>query len=183
MHTDKVFPIGLDILPKQPFQPSRPEFTALLDFPREGYEEQRAVQDSALHRLGINTIRLQGEYTYEEIEKLYQQSSVAFVAFPEAFGVPIVQLQHYGSYISSPERSWIMRHALLPAGAAYFSEASPRFTENFCFYHDEEELIELLDKLRSTYDPSIVRSRFLNYQLEYSQGNLSKLWEALCRFM
>ena len=183
VNTDKVFPIGLDLLPRQPFLASKPEFTALLDFPRRGYEAHRAVQESALRQLGIRTINLQGEYTYDEIEKAYQQSAIAFIASPEAFGIPIVQLQHYGSYIASPERSWAMRHALLPAGAAFFDEASPRFTNNFCFYHNKDELIERLERLRVTYDASMVRSCFLEYQLEYVQGNLAKLWEAICHFI
>lgn len=180
--SSRVFPIGLDLLPRHPFLTEKSEFTALLDFPRESHEEQRAIQENALRRLGIRTLRLKGEYSYAEIEKIYQQTSIGFVSSPEAFGIPIVQLQHYGAYIASPDRMWVMRHALLPPGAAYFNEPTHDFTENFCFYRDEEDLTGRLNDLMKRYDPSIVRGRFLKFQPEYAQGDLDILWEAIRRF-
>jgi hypothetical protein len=180
---NKVYPIGLDLLPEHPLLVKKGEFTALLDFPREGYEEQQCIQENALRRRGIKSIRLKGEYSYIEIERIYQQTCIAFVSCPEAFGVPIAQLQHYGSYIASPDRMWVMRHALLPPGAAYFDESSPKFTDNFCFYRDEEDLTERLAGLMKDYDPSAVRGRFLKHQPTYSQGNLNVLWEAIRQFV
>lgn len=178
----KVFPIGLDVLPRHPFLTRKSEFTALLDFPREGYGEQRGIQENALRRLGIRTIRLEGEYTYQEIEKIYQQTSIAFVSFPEAFGLPIAQLQYYGAYIASPDRMWVMRHALLPQGAAYFDDHAPNFTDNFLFYRNEEDLTKYLTELMKKYDPSIVRSRFVKYQPQYAQGDPGVLWDAIRQF-
>lgn len=180
---NKVFPVGMDIFPQHPFPVRKGAFTALLDFPREGYEAQRHVQENALRRVGVRPVTLKGEYTYAEIEKIYQQTSIAFVSFPEAFGVPIAQLQHYGSYIASPDRMWVMRHALLPPGAAYFDESDPGFTDNFCFYRDEEDLTEYLAGLMKGYDPAAVRGHFLKYQATYSQGDPDVLWEAVRQFV
>jgi len=179
---EKVFRVGLDLLPKQPFLSKRSEFIALLDFPRRDYEENRAIQENALRQLDITTITLNGEYSFKQIESAYQQSCVAFVSFHEAFGVPIAQLQHYGSYIASPDPAWIPRHALLPAGSVFDDDANPGFTDNFRFYRDENDLVGHLRELRDIYDAATVRSRFLGQQKEYAQGRIDRLWEAIRQF-
>lgn len=179
----KIFQVGLDLLPRHPFVfLEERNFSALIDFPREGYERQRDIQLQALNELKIETIQMQGEYTYEEIERIYRKISVAFVSFPEAFGVPIAQLQYYGSCIASPDKSWVFRHALLPFGASFFGEKSTLFTNNFLFYSDKDSLVNSLRELQSNYDPSIVRRCFIENHGVYAHGDIAQLWAAVSHF-
>ena len=175
---EKMFVVGMDHAPSQPFLPRR-EFSALLDFPRKGYEADLEVQESAIERAGIPVTRLDGEYTFEQIERVYSQTGIAFVAFPEAFGVPIVQLQRYGAHIGSPHREWVKRHALLCDRSAYYETAEPAFTDNFVIYHSEQELVDRLVQLRETASPESARQRLLRTQPGYCSGNLEQLRAAL----
>ena len=175
--------IGLDLQPRHPYLARKPTFSILVDFPRKGYEEQREIQLEALRKLDIEPVLMEGEYTFDEIEHVYRAVSASFVSFPEAFGVPIVQLQQYGAYIFSPERMWVMRHALLDPGSVFFEVGQPAFTENFCFYEGLDDLCEQLATLRQIYDPMTVTSRFIAQQPTYSQGDPHALWSALQRWL
>lgn len=180
---EKVYTIGLDLLPSYPFQATSRPFTALLDFARDGYEKERAIQERVLKSLNISTTILEGEYSFAEIEKIYQSACVTFVASPEAFGVPIVQVQHYGSYIASPKPSWVKRHALLLEGTVFYDVDAPEFTDNFIFYEDEDHLAKILTNLQRSYDAVTVRSRLLENQPSFCKGNLDVLWAAIRSFI
>ena len=176
--------IGMDIRPCHPLPRQRErEFSVLVDFPRQGYEAQRDEQMEALRRLGIRPVVLQGEYSFGEIESVYRTVSAAFVAFAEAFGLPIAQLQGYGAVILSPEKGWVMRHALLPDGSVFFETPDAPFSPNFCFYRDTDDLCRGLMQLRQDWDPAEVTSRFLQTHPAYSQGDLHALWQALRRYL
>lgn len=174
--TENVFPIGLDLSLQNPLSDSN--FTALIDYPREGYESEREIQYRALQKLGIKTISLDQEYTFEEIENIYRNINITFLAFPEAFGVPICQLQAYGSVIASPHKIWAKRHILSDKKSDVFSEHST-FSENFLFYKDESEIIEKLSALTENFDAKTVRSRFINQQPELYHGNSDMLEAAI----
>jgi hypothetical protein len=174
--------IGMDIQPCHPLPRRRErEFSVLVDFPREGHEAQRNDQMEALRRLGIRPVVLQGEYSFREIERVYRTVSAAFVAFPEAFGLPVAQLQSYCAVILSPDKGWVMGHALLPTGSVFFETADAPFNPNFRFYGDVDDLRQCLLQLRRDSVPAEVTSRFLQSQPAYSQGDLHALWQALRR--
>jgi len=175
---DSMFVVGMDHAPVQPFLAQR-QFTALLDFPREGYEADRELQQRAIQRANIPVTCLDGEYTFEQIEQIYSQTGIAFVAFPEAFGIPIVQLQRYGAYIGSPHREWVKRHALLPDLSAYYDVPEPAFTDNFVIYRDDQELADRLAQLHESAAPEKVQERLLQAQPFYCNGNTEQLRAAL----
>ena len=177
-----IFEIGMDLLPGKKFDYRKP-FTALLDFPREGYELDREIQKEALQFLKVPIIELNREYTFREIDDIYSQVGIAFVAFPEAFGLPIVQLQHHGAYIASPHPEWVKRHALRADGHVFNPLLDhSTFTDNFILYESKEALIQKLLFLMQNFNPWDVRSTLLAKQANFVHGNLEKLSEALRRF-
>lgn len=171
-----IFEIGLELLEKPTLQRDKP-LLAMIDFEREGYEDDRRLQLDALAKIGLEHFSLEGEYTFSEIVAEYERSAVAFLAFPEAFGVPIAQLQNQGSLIASPHRNWAKRHALLPAGSVFVDDAP--FTENFIFYSDRRDLEEQLKARTRELDPQAVARRFRERQPHLAQGNVAELRRAL----
>jgi hypothetical protein len=171
-----IFEVGLELL-EPPTQTRDKPPLAMIDFPREGYEDDRRLQLDALADIGMPHFSLQGEYTFDQIVGEYERSAVAFLAFPEAFGVPIAQLQNQGSLIASPNRSWAKRHALLPAGSVF--EADAPFTDNFIFYADCRDLAEQLEERTRELDPAAIAQRFREQQPQLAEGNLAELRRAL----
>lgn len=171
-----IFEVGLELLEAPTQRRDRPPL-AMIDFERKGYEEDRRLQLDALGDVDMPHFSLQGEYTFREIVVEYERSAVAFLAFPEAFGVPIAQLQNQGSLIASPHRSWAKRHALLPAGSVFHDEAP--FTDNFVFYTDRQDLAQQLRERVRGWDPSAVARRFREQQPHLAQGNIAELCRAL----
>ncbi len=171
--------IGLRLL-ETPQQASlqKNKFVALLDFARDGYEEYREIQLEALNTLNIDTIVLDKEYTFSEIADEFKKVSIAFIAFPEAFGVPIVQLQYQGSKIFSPQKSWVKRHALLDDGEV-FSDNDSTFTSNFVFYDNLDDLVIKLKNERHKHSPNIIRQTLLQNQPDFVDGDLNKLKNAI----
>jgi hypothetical protein len=178
---EKYFPVGLNLSPAA-LPGSGREFVALLDFPREGYQRERDMQIRVLESLGVPVRVLDGEYSFDEIEQEYNRVSLAFVAFPEAFGVPIVQLQYAGAVIASPEAVWVKRHALLPSGSAWADVTGPAFTDNFLIYANEQDLHRRVAQLRDEWSPETVRQRLLDFQPAYVNGNVAELKRALEQF-
>ena len=171
-----IFEIGLELLEAPTQRRERPAL-AMIDFERQGYERERAEQLAALRAVGMPDFSLQGEYSFSEIVTEYQRTSVAFLAFPEAFGVPIAQLQNQGALIASPQRHWAKRHALLPAGSVFQDDAP--FTENFIFYDGEQDLAQQLQARVAGADPAAVAQRFRTQQPHLAEGRLPALREAL----
>lgn len=177
-----IFEIGMDLPALAPLRPVRP-FTALMDFERPGYEPQRQTQLEALRRTGIAHETLAGEYTFAEIDAVYARAGVAFVAFPEAFGVPVVQLQRHGCLVAAPHPHWVKRHALRPAGHV-FDEAGDRdaFSENFLFYDGGDDLAARLTQARDQFDASAAAARLLHQQPHFVRGRTEALQAALTHF-
>ncbi len=175
---EKFFHIGMDVLPQCAFESKR-EFVALLDFARSDYEEERALQQRALKRLNIPALELSGEYDFKGIEAVYNKVAINFVAFPESFGVPVSQLQHYGSLVAAPSRQWVKRHAMLPTNTVFTDDDSTPFSGNFLFYENEEDIVEKMAAVRTIYDAGEVRQEALNSQPYFFKGNLDNLWKAM----
>jgi hypothetical protein len=177
-----IFEIGMDLPAPQKFDYQRP-FSALLDFPRKGYELERKIQKEALQFLKVPIIELDREYTFREIDDIYSQVGIAFIAFPEAFGLPIVQLQYHGAYIASPRPTWIKRHALRTKGHVFDPDLDrSAFTDNFILYDSKEDLIQKLSSLMQNFNPWQVRKILLAKQANFVHGNLGELSEAMRRF-
>ena len=172
-----IFEIGLELLESQTNADAKP-FMAMLDFARPGYESDRELQTEAIAELGLPSFVLDGEYSFEKIVEEYDRAAVAFLAFPEAFGVPIAQLQQRGALIATPRRRWAKRHALLPPGSVY-SEADARFSENFIFYNDKQDLKDQLRKAQSGYRPDIVAQRFQRTQPHLAGGDREEIHRLL----
>jgi hypothetical protein len=168
-----IFQVGLRLLDAPTHDDTRP-FVAMVDFLRPGYEQQRAVQIEALQELGVPYFSLGGEYTFDGIASQYHRAALAFVAFPEAFGVPIAQLQQLGSLIASPHKHWVKRHALLPNGTV-FNEADAPFTDNFVFYNGKSDLKTRIAATRANYRPATVSLRFRSLQPALNTGDLDAL--------
>jgi hypothetical protein len=165
-----IFEVGMDLPALVPLHPARP-FTALLDFERPGYEPQRQIQLEALRRAGIAHETLSGEYTFAEI------------AFPEAFGVPVVQLQRHGCLVAAPHPHWVKRHALRPAGHV-FDEARDRgaFSRNFLFYDGVEDLAARLAQARDRFDAGAAAAQLQRRQPHFVHGRPEALQAALAHF-
>jgi len=177
-----IYEIGMDLPAPKKLDFQRP-FSALLDFPRKGYELEREIQKDALLSLKVPIIELDGEYSFREIEAIYSQVGVAFIAFPEAFGLPIVQLQYHGAYIASPNPSWIKRHALRPKGHVFDPVLDQlTFTKNFILYNSKETLIQKLSEIMYNFNPWDTRITLLEKQSHFVHGNLAELSKALRSF-
>jgi hypothetical protein len=168
-----IFEIGLELLEPPTTVGAKP-FTAMFDFARPGYESERELQAGAIAELGLPNFFLDGEYSFGEIAEEFDRAAVAFLAFPEAFGVPIAQLQQRGALIATPRPRWAKRHALLPPGSVY-SETDACFSENFILYSDKQDLKDQLRMARSRYRPDVVAQLFRQAQPHLSRGNLEEI--------
>ncbi|QSA97946.1 hypothetical protein [Methylococcus sp. EFPC2] len=138
------------------------------------------MQEKVLEALKIPTIELRGEYSFREIDQIYAQVGLAFVAFHEAFGIPIVQMQNHGASIASPHPGWVKRHILRENGHVY-DETRDReaFSNNFIFYASEEELTEKIARLRASFNPWESRQTLVDKQAGFVNGSLADLHRAL----
>ncbi|MDT8426997.1 MAG: hypothetical protein RQ733_13590 [Methyloprofundus sp.] len=177
-----VYSIGLDLSSCEILSKPDLPFTALLDFERKGYEKEREVQLNVLKHLNINTITLNKEYTFSEIEAIYNKANIYFVASPEAYGVPIAQLQFYGSAIASPYTAWVKRHAIRPDNSTCDNLSTGEFSDNFIFYSSESELTKKLMNLKNNYNAAKVKERFFQSQPEFCFGKPLDLWTAVSEY-
>lgn len=177
--TKPVYPIGINLAHRRLDIKPDGVFTALMDFPRTGYEAERALQLAVLKELKIKTIILDGEYSFDEISHIYDQANIYFVAFPEAFGVPIAQLQNNGCYIASPETDWVKRHAKNQTCSFTDNYDKNQFSSNFLFYDSYQELLESVDVLKQTYRAEDVQECFSREQPSFKYGDTTILSNAL----
>ena len=153
--------------------PEQEEFVALLDFPREGKEAERAVVLNALERTRTKFIELSGSYSIPEIRAIYRKSSAYFVAFLESFGFPICELQACGSLIFSPYESWLYSQSIKEDLAR---PGLGSFNENIRIYGNEPgKLEDALILAQSTHNPQSVRETFLSSQGSLFRGGLPEL--------
>lgn len=158
------------------------DFFAIVDFLRPGYEQYRKIQIKALEELNIPYISLEREYTLSEIRELYKQSSVFFIQFPEAYGLPIAECLACGSYIGTPNSSWPMSWRLDEKVEVHGPGTLP---ECFLDYNGEDDLKKQLAAIRENYDlietPKKVFDIFMKHYPTFYEGNKPQLEEVLKR--
>lgn len=158
------------------------EFFAIVDFLRPGYEKYREEQIQVLEELGISYISLEKEYSLNDIRELYKKSSINFIQFPEAFGLPIAECLACGSYIGTPHSSWPMSWRLDEKVEVHGPGTLP---ECFVVYDGAEDLKKQLIAFRDNYDltetpKKVFDNFFANYPTFY-EGNLEGLQEVFRR--
>lgn len=147
------------------------EFIALIDFPREGHENLRQLQLEVLQKNNIKTIVLEKKISKEEIYQLYNRCSIFFLAFPESFGVPIIEFQTAGGLIFIPNTGYAPAHWL---------DKSGKLGSNFViFSEDKLHLEELILKHKNDFDSNQNFKRFIKEYPELYFGDIDKLKEAL----
>lgn len=158
------------------------EFYAIVDFVREGFEHYREEQIKVLEELNISYISLEKKYSMEDIRKIYQQASLFFIQFPEAYGLPIAECLACGSYVLTPDSSWPMAWRLDEKLEVHGPGELP---ECFVVYNDYDDLKNQLQKIKDEYDleetPKKVFNTFLEYYNDFYNGNVEALKEVLER--
>lgn len=174
--TNKWFPIGIDAerwtircLPKK-------EFIAVVDFKQPGYEKYREIQIQALTEAGIKYISLEREYSLDEIRQIYQEATIFFLQFPEAFGMPILECLCGGCQIFTPDSSWPMSWRLNENPRVHGEGLLP---ECFTVYNNKKQLVKELIIFEENYDfvksPRKVFNIFLDHYPEFYFGNEHQL--------
>lgn len=164
--------IGLDF-DDGSLYPAQEGFRVLLDFPREGKEAEREIVLGALRRTNTPYVALEGSYTIAEIRKVYRGTAAYFVSFLESFGFPICELQACGSLIFSPYHSWLYAHSIKEDP---HQPGLGRYTDNFVVYGNDQKTVEdSLMLARQTWDPKVVRDRFLREQGSLFRGDALSL--------
>ncbi len=144
---------------------SKNEFIALVDFAQKGYEKYQQEQIKVLEQLNIKYIVLEGNYSIDEIRKLYKQSAILFLQFPEAFGMPIAECLACGVQIFTPNSGWPMSWRLDDNPKIHGPGLLP---ECFTVYNDEEDLKNKLFGFKIEYNPERTpKSIFDNFILNY----------------
>jgi hypothetical protein len=158
------------------------EFFAIVDFLRPGYEQYREIQVQVLIELNISYISLEKEYSLSDIRELYKKSSINFIQFPEAYGLPIAECLACGSYIGTPDSSWPMSWRLDEKVEVHGSGTLP---ECFVVYNGADDLKRQLIAIRDSYDlvetPKKVFDNFYTHYPSFYEGNMEGLQEVYKR--
>jgi hypothetical protein len=165
--------VGMDL--RDPgLTPARNErFSAVLDFPREGFEHERALQIEALEELGIPSIALDRPMSTDRIRCIYRKAGVFFLSFPESFGLPIVEVQLCGGYICMPSASWAPAHRV---DGRVPGSGPDRLPGNFIVYqHDKALLKRELSRIRASHNPDGVVREFERAQPHLYRGDTEAL--------
>lgn len=169
--------IGLHLDDGSLYVESRNTFCALIDFYRDINKDIRQIQKQALLELKIPYVELRGKYKLKDIRAIYRKTSIYFTSFYESFGIPICETQACGNYVFTAFNRWCSSHWLSR------SEESPgvfkgKLNMNFMEYkRSKNTLKELINEVKETYNPRLVRERFLSDHRELYYGNLSHLEE------
>jgi hypothetical protein len=174
--------IGIDLsyLKLKP-QPKR-QFTALVDFDHPGYRVYRENHLRILAELGIEAITLDGNYSIQEIRKLYRRAAVFFLETPEAFGLPIAECLALGTRVYLPEAKWAMSWR---RPSSTDQDAHRDLPSAFATYDSWDDLKRKLANERDTYDsvstPNEVFQSFISNYPEYYFGNRDALQDVVDR--
>lgn len=167
--------VGLDIRAPSLY-PQQDGFVVLLDFPRAGFESERQLQLEACIETGTQYIQLDEPMTSDDIRSIYRQASMFFLSFRERFGLPIVELQHCGSYIAAPSKEWVPSHYLKDA----YEPGLGALSDNFIIYDGNKELLKgHIERIKADRNAARVVDRLKRSQPFFYDGDR----EALARFI
>jgi hypothetical protein len=177
--------VGLNLIGSGLAPSVKKEFIAVVDFQQKGYEAYRKVQIKVLKELGIKTIFLEGNYSIQEIRKIYSDAAVYFMQSTEAFGLPLAECFACGTMVFTPSSSWPMSWRLDEEpqihGEGTLGEGI------FRLYRDEQDLRSQLLELMQNYDlaqtPHWVFSKFTEIYPHYYYGNQDVLKKTLMNFV
>lgn len=169
---DKWTYIGLDMSDWNFSYKHKDEFVVLVDFIQDGYEKYQEEQIKVLEDLKIKYIVLKERYTIDEIRKIYKRSSVFFLQFPEAFGMPIAECLASGVQIFTPNSGWPMSWRLDENPEVHGPGKLP---ECFTVYDDGADLKKKLLSFKQQYDlkesPQQIFDNFLYHYPHLYYGN------------
>ena len=149
------------------------EFIALIDFEIPEYMAERAIQVLACQETNTKYTVLHGLYPMEDIQGLYRQSSIFFLAHRESFGLPICEVQACGSYVFTPYSNWCPSHWLK---ADLAEPGAGILSKNFVVYNNDKQfLINEMERIKSSYDPYEALSTFKNAHPQLYRGDLEEL--------
>jgi len=174
------FIIGLDLACQIRSKPLIKTFKALIDFKWENDESERQIQLDALREAEIEFEELSGEYSIDEIRKLYSEASLFFIQHFESFGLPIAESLKFGTMVCTPNSGWPMAFRLNKDIQLY---GKGDLADCFLHYKSKEDLVTKLNALKSKFvkgdlNTYVVESFKSNYPTYY-QGNHCEL----CRFI
>lgn len=170
--------IGFDIR-SDDLYPQQNEFIALLDFPRTGYEKERALQVRALKETNTPFIELKEKLNTKEIRNIYRKISLYFVSSRESFGLPVLEIQLCGGMIATPFASWLPAHFL---DKNIHEAGNGRLGSNFIMYENNLELLK--DKITYTkncFNSTKNKNNFINEYPDYYRINKVKMKDFIVR--
>lgn len=145
---------------------------AIVDFPQQGYEELRQIQIAALAEAGIEFITLKGNYTVDGIRQIYQQASMLFLQFPEAFGLPIAECLCSGAQIFTPDSGWPMAFRLNEDAKMYGPGV---LADCFTVYDGYDDLVTKLKRFKNSFNnittPKTIFESFIKNYPDFYYGN------------
>lgn len=145
---------------------------ALVDFAQPGFEHFREQQIRMLEKAGIAFHCLEGSYTVNKIRQIYKRSSLFFVQFPEAFGLPILECLNCGVQIFTPNSGWPMSWRLNDTPAVHGPGLLPNC---FTVYEDDEDLYQKLISFKKNYHfaetPKKIFDEFKSCYPDFYYGN------------
>lgn len=153
------------------------DIIALIDFAQIGFEDYRIEQIRILESFPqIKLIYLKGEYTFDQIRDLYQQASLIFIQFPEAYGVSIAECLSAGCKVVVKEEEWAMSWRLV-------NESNDEYLPDCFFVYDNSQLLQayLKDYIanfipeKNAFD---VHASFMQHYPHFYYGNKSQLLDS-----
>lgn len=172
--------IGLDLRTSSLRSAQEGSFKVLLDFEREGFEDERKIQVSVLEKLNIPYTLLKGKYSIEQMHEFYSTHNALFLSFRESFGFPIVEVQLCGGMIFLPYKRWAPSHYI---NKSVYDAGEGDLGSNFVVYDNDPGLLEeSLLKVKENYDSARNMNNFINEYPQLYRGDLEQLKE-FCRKM
>lgn len=164
---------------------SQQPFKVLLDFPRQGFERQRALQKQVLDAMSLPYTELSGRYSIEQIRQLYREHHAFMLSFRESFGLPIVENQLCGNWIFTPRQDWCPSHYLPNESSKSDDDKAFRLGSNFIVCNDEPQLKQRLEKLVDAHQQGYdYQHNAISFSEQYPflyQGNRAALDEFIER--
>lgn len=161
----------------------RSDLYVLVDFPQRGFEKYRQNQIEILRKNNIKTIILEGEYSFKEIRKLYQNAAAFLMQSYEAFGVSIAECLSCGTQIFTPDSSWPMSWRLDENPQIH---SKGQLADCFTVYDNPEDFEIKIKKYLKNYNPyetpKKVFQEFVKYYPNHFYGNVSELEKVINMF-